>query len=92
MAAENTPTEKVCPGDCLQCTRVQQLYCASQGNIEIHKTLETVIEILNGLNNKVNGVTEEIKKLSQAVSELDESKATQVVKKGKAPKSSGADN
>ena len=83
MAAENTPAGKICPGDCLQCTRAQQLYCASQGNIEIHKILETIFEQVKSLSEKVDN-------LSKVINQ--DSKPAQVVKKGKAPKSSGADN
>lgn len=84
MEAENTQSGKVCPGDCLQCSRPQQLYCSSQGNLEIHRMLE----ILTG---RVNNLTEKVDKLSQVVL-ASEVSPTPVVKKGKAPKSSGADN
>lgn len=85
MAAENTVTGKVCPGDCLQCNRVQQLYCASQGNIEIHKSQNDLLELLRSLIQKVDNLTE-------LVTKFEGDGPAQVVKKGKAPKSSGADN
>lgn len=72
--------EKVCPGDCLQCTRVQQLYCTSQGGLETRKCLESLIESVKVLDRKVNQLLAN-----------GEDKPSQV-KKGRAPKSSGADN
>lgn len=78
--AENNSNEKICPGDCLQCTKVQQLYCASQGGLEIRKSIEALSEKVNNLSQKVEQLLAN-----------GEDKPKQV-KKGKAPKSSGADN
>lgn len=86
MADENTQAGKICPGDCLQCTRTQQLYCASQGNIEIHRSLENLTSKFTALDEKVNKLTDLISQL------IEKDEPAQVVKKGKAPKSSGADN
>ena len=90
MVDNNTPTEKVCSGDCLQCNKTQQLYCASQGNIEIHRSVEKLIELVNLLMNKTELLTNNVDRLSKFVSEFN--KPVSMVKKGKAPKSSGADN
>jgi len=86
MADENTQAGKICPGDCLQCTRAQQLYCASQGNIEIHKGLDNLTSMLKTLDEKVTKVVDLFSQL------IEKDEPAQVVKKGKAPKSSGADN
>jgi len=85
MADENIQS-KICPGDCLKCNKAQQLYCASQGNIEIHKSLDTLISMIRTLE-------EGVSKLTDTVNQLVEMEGlAQMVKKGKAPKSSGADN
>lgn len=80
MADNNNVNEKVCPGDCLQCTRVQQLYCASQGSLELRRNLDTLSESVKALSEKIDQLLAN-----------GEAKPSQV-KKGKAPKSSGADN
>ena len=80
MADNNNANEKICPGDCLQCTRVQQLYCASQGSLELRRSVEALSETVKSLTEKVDQLLAS-----------EEDKPSQV-KKGKAPKSSGADN
>lgn len=80
MADNNNTNEKICSGDCLQCSKVQQLYCASQSGLEIRKSFEILLEITKSLEEKVD------KLLASG-----EDKPSQI-KKGKTPKSSGVDN
>lgn len=90
MVDNNTPIEKVCSGDCLQCNKTQQLYCASQGNIEIHRSVKKLIELVNTLIDKTESLANNVDTISKFVEEFN--KPISMVKKGKAPKSSGADN